>query len=283
MNAIAKEGYPYIIIFAATTIVALLLGGKWIVIVPFVITVFMVYFFRDPEREIPEGEGIFVSPADGKIILIKNIQGDTIPSLLKENPHHPNPLPQVGTTRNRGERELKNSSAIAKNSSTIRECLIIPPPLTGGGEGEGEIKLSSGQNEYTQISIFMSPFNVHVNRAPCDGKIKNIQHNKGKFMAAYKDQASFKNENIEMTLETKYGDILVRQVAGYVARRAVCRANAGDSLRRGERYGIIKFSSRLDVYLPKDTEIKVKLGAKVKAGETIIGVIEVRSLRIKSF
>ena len=85
MNAIAKEGYPYIIIFAATTIVALLLGGKWMVIVPFVITVFMVYFFRDPEREIPEGEGLFVSPADGKVILIKNIQGDTIPSLLKGN------------------------------------------------------------------------------------------------------------------------------------------------------------------------------------------------------
>ncbi|MEK7741655.1 MAG: phosphatidylserine decarboxylase family protein [Nitrospirota bacterium] len=209
MNAIAKEGYPYIIIFAATTIVALLLGGKWMVIVPFVITVFMVYFFRDPEREIPEGEGLFVSPADGKIILIKDV-------FEKEH--------------------LK-----------------------------ADVK---------EISIFMSPFNVHVNRTPCDGKIKNIQHNKGKFMAAYKDQASFKNENIEMTLKTKYGDILVRQVAGYVARRAVCRANAGDSLKRGERYGIIKFSSRLDVYLPKNTEIKVKLGDRVKAGETVIGVIE---------
>lgn len=209
MNAIAKEGYPYIIIFAATTIVALLLGGKWMVIVPFVITVFMFYFFRDPERQIPEGEGLFVSPADGKIILIKDV-------FEKEH--------------------LK-----------------------------ADVK---------EISIFMSPFNVHVNRAPCDGKIKNIQHNKGKFMAAYKDEASFKNENIEMTLKTKYGDILVRQVAGYVARRAVCRANAGDSLKRGERYGIIKFSSRLDVYLPKNTEIKVKLGDRVKAGETVIGVIE---------
>ena len=93
-------------------------------------------------------------------------------------------------------------------------------------------------------------------------------------MAAYKDEASFRNENIEMTLETKYGDMLVRQVAGYVARRAVCRANTGDSLKRGERYGIIKFSSRLDVYLPKETAIKVKLGDRVKAGETIIGVIE---------
>lgn len=209
MFKLAPEGYPYIIIFAATTIVALLLGGKWMVIAPFVITVFMVYFFRDPEREIPEGEGLFVSPADGKIILIKDV-------FEKEH--------------------LKT--------------------------------------DVKEISIFMSPFNVHVNRAPCDGKIKNIQHNKGKFMAAYKDEASCKNENIEMTLKTKYGDILVRQVAGYVARRAVCRANIGNSLRRGERYGMIKFSSRLDVYLPKDTEIKVKLGDRVKAGETVIGVVE---------
>src|SRR5574340_544137 len=131
MNAIAKEGYPYIIIFAATTIVALLLGGKWMVTAPFVITVFMFYFFRDPERKIPEGEGFFVSPADGKIILIKDV-------FEKEH--------------------LK-----------------------------ADVK---------EISIFMSPFNVHVNRAPCDGKIKNIQHNKGKFMAAYKDHASLKNENI---------------------------------------------------------------------------------------
>ena len=208
MNAIAKEGYPYIIIFAATTIVALLLGGKWMVMVSFVITVFMVYFFRDPEREIPEGEGLFVSPADGRIILIKDVF----------------------------EKEHLKAAVI-------------------------------------EISIFMSPFNVHVNRAPCDGKIKGIRHNKGKFIAAYKDEASFKNENIEMTLETKYGDMLVRQVAGYVARRAVCRANTGDSLKRGERYGIIKFSSRLDVYIPKDTAVKVKLGDRVKAGETVIGVI----------
>ena len=205
---LASEGYPYIIIFAATTIVALLLGGKWMVMVSFVITVFMVYFFRDPEREIPEGEGLFVSPADGRIILIKDVF----------------------------EKEHLKAAVI-------------------------------------EISIFMSPFNVHVSRAPCDGKIKGIRHNKGKFIAAYKDEASFKNENIEMTLETKYGDMLVRQVAGYVARRAVCRANTGDSLKRGERYGIIKFSSRLDVYIPKDTAVKVKLGDRVKAGETVIGVI----------
>lgn len=222
---LAKEGYPFIAFFAVITITAFVIGNVWIALFPFILTVFMFYFFRDPEREIPEGEGLFVSPADGKIILIKNVGKDTTPPI---------------------------------------------PPLLRGGEGG----VKDTNRGFIEISIFMSPFNVHVNRAPCDGKIKNIQHNKGNFMAAYKDDASFRNENIEMTLKTKYGDILVRQVAGYVARRAVCRANAGDSLRRGERYGIIKFSSRLDVYLPKETAIKVKLGYRVKAGETVIGVIE---------
>ncbi|MBA3060446.1 MAG: phosphatidylserine decarboxylase [Nitrospirae bacterium] len=271
MMRLAKEGYPFIAFFAVITITVFVIGNVWIAFFPIILTIFMFYFFRDPEREIPEGEGIFVSPADGKIILIKNVleaMDADFPSLLT-NPPHPNPLPQ-GERENIGERLTQGEREnIGERLTQWERGLNNPPPLTGGGEGE--IKLSSGQNEYIQVSIFISPFNVHVNRAPCDGKIKSVQHNKGKFMAAYKGDASFRNENIEMTLDTKYGDILVRQVAGYVARRAVCRANAGDSLRRGERYGIIKFSSRLDVYLPKDTQTKVKLGDKVKAGETIIG------------
>lgn len=209
MMKLASEGYPYIIIFAATTIVALLLGGKWMVIVPFVITVFMVYFFRDPERKTPGGEGIFTAPADGKIILI---------------------------------RDIFESDHLKKDSK--------------------------------QISIFMSPLNVHVNRAPCDGIVKTVKHTAGGFKAAYRDEASLTNENIVMVIEGKQGSILVRQVAGFIARRAVCRAKVGDSLNRGQRYGIIKFSSRLDVYLPKETAIKVKSGDRVKAGETIIGVIK---------
>ncbi|MDO8747137.1 MAG: phosphatidylserine decarboxylase [Thermodesulfovibrionales bacterium] len=221
---LAPEGYPFIVGSLTITVIIGILAKIWVALIPLLLTIFMFYFFRDPEREIPEGEGLFVSPADGKIILIKNAGKDTLPP--------------------------------------------IPSLLRGGGEGEKDT-----DRGFIEISIFMSPFNVHVNRAPCDGKIKGVQHNKGKFMAAYKDEASFKNENIEMTLKTKYGDILVRQVAGYVARRAVCRANAGDSLRRGERYGIIKFSSRLDVYLPEETAIKVKLCDKVKAGESILGLI----------
>ncbi len=122
-----------------------------------------------------------------------------------------------------------------------------------------------------EISIFMSPMNVHVNRAPCDGRVKMVKRNEGRFCAAYKDEASVCNENIEMVLETTYGDVLVKQVAGFLARRVVCRKKEGDILRRGERYGIIKFSSRVDLYIPGNAKIRIKLGDMVTAGETIIG------------
>lgn len=204
----ASEGYPFIIFFAAVSGILFWIGGPGIAVIPVFLTLFMFYFFRDPERSVPEGNNIFVAPADGKIIVIKD---------LFENEHL-----------------------------------------------HADVK---------QISIFMSPFNVHVNRVPCDGRVKNVQHVKGKFLAAYKDEASLQNEHIDMVYETQYGDLLLRQVAGFVARRAVCRKTEGDSLRRGERYGLIKFSSRVDIYLPKDTLIKIRLGDMVKAGETVLGEI----------
>jgi phosphatidylserine decarboxylase len=173
-----------------------------------VLTIFMAFFFRDPERKIPEREGIIVSPADGKVILIQNVyEKDYLKSDSKE------------------------------------------------------------------ISIFMSLFNVHVNRAPCDGHVSVVKYSPGKFIAAYKDDSSIKNENIVMVLDRENSRVIVRQVAGFLARRAVCKAKVGDLLKRGERYGIIKFGSRLDVYMPKDTKIRVILGEKVKAGETVIGEI----------
>jgi phosphatidylserine decarboxylase len=204
MLRLAPEGYPFILGALVLTVLVSIFFPVGTPI-PFVLTAFMVYFFRDPERVIPEGKDLFVAPADGRIILIKEV------------------------------REISHLGA-----------------------------------EMKQVSIFMSPFNVHVNRAPCDGSVKTVQHNRGSFFAAYKDEASIKNENIEMVLETSYGDVLVRQVAGFIARRAVCRKRVGDVLRRGERYGVIKFSSRVDVYLPKDVEINVRINDSVKAGETVI-------------
>lgn len=217
---LAPEGYPFIIFFSVLTIISFFIaGGIWIALLPFILTLFMLYFFRDPERIVPEGDNVFVSPADGRVILIKNIDEDIIPPY---------------------------------------------PPLLKRGEGG-----------FIEVSIFMSPLNVHVNRAPCDGIVESVVHTPGKFLSAFKHEASLQNENIAMLLNTKHGKILIRQVAGFVARRAVCRVKPGDSLKKGERYGIIKFSSRLDIYLPKNTSIKIKLGDKVKAGETIIGKINI--------
>ncbi|HAK89340.1 MAG: phosphatidylserine decarboxylase [Nitrospirae bacterium GWB2_47_37] len=206
MFKLAPEGRPFIGFFAVVTAIAFTAGGALTALLPFVLTLFMLYFFRDPERTTPEGDNIFVSPADGKVILIQDVRED---QYLKGNA--------------------------------------------------------------VQVSIFMSPLNVHVNRAPCDGSVESVVHTPGRFLSAFKHEASLQNENIAMVMNTKYGKIIVRQVAGFLARRAVCRVKPGDALKKGDRYGIIKFSSRLDIYLPKNTGIKVKLGDKVKAGETVIG------------
>jgi len=204
----APEGYPFIIFFAALSGVLLWIGGAGIAVMSLLLTAFIFYFFRDPERTVPVERNVFVAPADGKIIVIKDM-------LETEHLH----------------------------------------------------------KDVKQISIFMSPFNVHVNRVPCDGKVKSVHHVKGKFLAAYKDEASMQNEHIDMVYETRYGDLLLRQVAGFVARRAVCRKNEGDVLQGGERYGLIKFSSRVDIYLPKETAIKIRMGDMVRAGETVLGEI----------
>ncbi len=203
---LAPEGYPFIAVFSAATVIAFLAFGMLPALVPLFLTFIMLYFFRDPDRIVPDEKGVFVAPADGKVILIRDVNE---PKYL--------------------------------------------------------------HSDVKEISIFMSPMDVHVNRAPCDGKVKTVKHNEGKFFAAYKDEASLRNENIEMVLETAYGDVLVRQVAGFLARRAVCRKKEGDVLNRGERYGVIKFSSRVDMYIPGSAKIRIKLGQMVKAGETIIG------------
>jgi phosphatidylserine decarboxylase len=202
---LASEGYPFIAVFGLLTVLAIFFGQPFPAAVALALTLFMVYFFRDPDREVPDDPDVFVSPADGRVILIKDVD----------------------------ESQYLKSKA-------------------------------------KQISIFMSPANVHVNRAPCDGKVLKVRHNKGRYFAAYREEASLRNENIEMLLETAHGNILVRQVAGFLARRAVCRKKEGDNLRQGERYGIIKFSSRVDTYLPEEVEIAVKLNQQVKAGSTIL-------------
>ncbi|MDX9714101.1 MAG: phosphatidylserine decarboxylase family protein [Dissulfurispiraceae bacterium] len=201
---IAPEGCPFVTVFglasAGAFFISSLLGSVLILI-----TAFMIFFFRDPERSIPEGEDIFISPADGKVIVSETIFDKTV----------------------------------ADSSTHL-------------------------------ISIFMSPLDVHVNRAPCSGRVLSVKHNPGRFFSAFKAEAFQQNENITMVLESSMGNISVRQVAGAIARRAVCRVKPGDMLSAGQRYGMIKFSSRVDIYLPADSEIRVKQGDRVTAGETIL-------------
>jgi phosphatidylserine decarboxylase len=207
MFQFAKEGYPFILFFSALTILSAFFRIHWLTAVFLILTLFMFYFFRDPDRVSAPDRNAFYSPADGEIIVIAEAEED----------------------------EMLHTRAI-------------------------------------KISIFMSPLNVHVNRVPCDGVVKEVKRYPGKFLSAFKDEASRANEHITMLLESSHGNIVIKQIAGYVARRAVCRVKPGDRLAQGQRYGIIKFSSRLDVFLPLNTTVKVKLGEKVKAGETVLGI-----------
>ncbi|MCX7913969.1 MAG: phosphatidylserine decarboxylase family protein [Thermodesulfovibrionales bacterium] len=203
---IAPEGYSYIAFFFLVTIGSFFFLSKVVALVPFALLCFMLFFFRDPDRSIPPGDNNYVSPADGRVILIQDVY----------------------------EEKFLRDDAV-------------------------------------EISIFMSPFNVHINRTPCKGVVEDVRYSKGKFFSAFKPEASLQNENVTILFRGAHGLLLIRQVAGSIARRAVCRAKKGQVLEKGERFGIIKFSSRVDIYLPKETAIKVKLGQKVKAGETIIG------------
>jgi phosphatidylserine decarboxylase len=206
---VAAEGWPFILPLAAITIVVFLLGWKSPGYAFLALTLFVLFFFRDPERTVPEGKGVVVSPADGKVIVIKDIYE---PDYLKQ--------------------------------------------------------------DVKQISIFLSVFNVHVNRAPMGGEIELVKYNPGKFHVASVDKASLDNEQTAMIISNGMRKILVKQIAGLIARRIVCYAKPGDSIKKGERYGLIRFGSRVDIFLPKDSDIKVKLGDRVTGAKDVIGVLK---------
>lgn len=204
----APEGWPFILGSVALTVAVFAFGGRYVVIIPLILTLFMLYFFRDPERTTPLDADAFIAPADGTIIVIKDVF---------------------------------ESEFLKKNTK--------------------------------KISIFMSPFNVHVNRSPSDGKVSQVVRKRGKFKAAYSDDAADINENTSMVLDTSHGPVLVRQIAGLIARRIVCRVKEGAELKQGERYGMIKFSSRVDIFLPENVTIEVAMDESVKAGETVLARI----------
>lgn len=212
----ATEGLKFILtvfIFSLVLFVLFVLldsiAGLVGAIIFFIFGIFSLFFFRDPDRIMPEGENLILAPADGKVIVIK-------------------PFANL-------------------------EFM--------GGAG-------------TLVSVFMSLFDVHVNRVPISGVVKYFKYNPGKFFPAFKDKASLENEQTELGLENEHGKVVLKQIAGIMARRIVCKLKQGDLVKTGERFGMVKFGSRLDLFLPENVQIKVKLNHKVKAGETIIGIFQ---------
>ncbi len=136
--------------------------------------------------------------------------------------------------------------------------------------------ISPGQTQpsATVVSIFLSPFDVHINRAPIAGQITDVTYTKGRFMAATRDESSLVNEQNSMTIEGEHVTIVCKQIAGVLARRIVCWKRPGDSLLKGERYGLIKFGSRTDLIIPSEVEILTTVGARVRGGVSVIGRIK---------
>lgn len=165
---------------------------------------FFAYFFRDPDRTIPQAPGLVVSPADGKVMI-------------------------AGPTDHRW----------------------------------------APAGDWKQVTIFLSPADVHINRTPVEGRITKIEYRPGKFLPAY-DEGSNDNELNELWIDSNGQTVVVRQVVGILARRIVCRVVEGQTLERGERIGLMKFGSRMDVFLPPTADLRVRVGARVVAGETVL-------------
>jgi phosphatidylserine decarboxylase len=206
---LAKAGYPFIFASAFTTLVFANLGFVTLSLIGFVVTFFICYFFRDPDRVIPNDGECLVSPADGKIV----------------------------------------SAGVVDNSRFYEGSCM-------------------------KISIFMSIFNVHVNRIPHEGRIYQLQYHPGKFFSANLDKASANNEHNAVFIETEGGKkICTVQIAGLIARRIICYVQKDDVVCRGQRFGLICFGSRLDVYLPSAMRLNVTVGDKVKAGTSVLGYL----------
>jgi len=205
---IAREGWPFLAIAVAVALAAMLLaGGAWSV--PFWLgALFVLQFFRDPARDVPDDPAAVVSPADGRIVAVERVRDPWL------------------------------------------------------------------ERDALKISVFMNVFNVHSNRAPVDGTVQKRWYHAGRFLNAALDKASTENERNALWLRTRGGrDVTCVQIAGLVARRILCYVEPGAALARGERYGFIRFGSRVDVYLPLDAQPKAALGDVVKAAASVLATL----------
>ncbi len=202
---IAREGLRFLVPSLVLFVVFCALRYSTLSLVCFLFTLFFLFFFRNPKRVIRDEEGVFISPADGKVVEIRDVSG-------------------------------------------------------------GEFL----DGERTKIGIFMSPFDVHVNRAPCSGRVTTVQHRDGAFAMAFKKDIDQVNERNYILIESGADKILMVQIAGFLARRITCYVKGGDMVKKGERVGIISFGSRVDIYLPKGYEPMVDLQEKVRGGVTTL-------------
>lgn len=200
---IVRDGWPYIIAALFPAFLGLWLGLWLMGVGGLGLALFFAYFFRDPDRAIPDDECAIVSPADGRVVALAPLE--------PRDPRSP-----------------------------------------------------------VRISIFLSPLDVHVNRAPMTGRIAAVHHRPGRFLPAMKAEASVANEQTEIRIAGERADLVLKQIAGILARRIVCWKRPGDLVQRGERIGVIKFGSRTDLILPSDVEVLVRVGDRVLGGSTII-------------
>lgn len=201
---IDRAGWPFVL-GALVPALALAAFVPWLAAGFGAVALFMVYFFRDPERTTPAESGAVVSPADGRVM----VAGDAEPA-------------------------------------------------------------SSPPGAWKQISIFLSPLDVHINRIPIDGRVTRVEYTPGRFLAAYRPESARVNERNEVYIEREGGTLVCRQVVGVLARRLVCRVAAGANVRTGQRYGLMKFGSRIDLYLPPRATLRVAVGDRVRSGETVV-------------
>ncbi len=210
---IARDARPFLL---STGIPALAASG-WAVlsnaplaeglgVLLLVLTGFIAFFFRDPDRVPPSDPGAILASGDGRVVAVEQVQDAWV-------------------------------------------------------------------GEAVKVSVFLSIFNVHVNRTPCAGTVQSVQHIPGQFRLAFVDKASDDNERTEITLEGASGRVAVKQIAGFVARRIVCTLAPQQQVEAGERFGLIRFGSRIDHFLPAGSDIRVAINDRVRGGETVIGVI----------
>ena len=185
--------------------------------VPFAaLGLFFAFFFRDPERTVPDAGHQVLAPADGRVLVAGAVQAGAAPA--------------AATT-------------------------------------------PAGSGTWQQISIFLSPMNVHVNRIPVSGRITRVNYQPGRFLPAYHNDAAAANERSEIWIDHHGETVVARQIVGILARRVVCRVQPGADVRAGDRYGIMKFGSRMDIFVPSTARITVKVGETVRGGETVIAVL----------